>query len=124
MTGPLRILSFVLMLGLVLPACVKVFASPASASSVTVMQNSDGPDKPGKMPCITCCGNWTALLPSIVLPEAKRDPFAVLGADDNRPLPEVRAAIAALGPPPEWRLNLAVPHSYARMHARTERLLL
>ncbi|MEM7428652.1 MAG: hypothetical protein AAF441_21390 [Pseudomonadota bacterium] len=118
-------MSVLLMLGLVLPACVKAFAvSPASAAQ-TADTRSDGDDAaPGKLPCLTCCGNWLALLPAFALPDHRRYDAVIVSPRDGKPDAEVWSAIAGGDPPPEWPLALASPHSYARMHARTERLLL
>ncbi len=118
-----RILSFLLVLGLVLPVCTKAFAPSASAAASSQFDR-DGDDAPANAPCLSCCGGWTALLPAFVLPEPKQSKFAVLPSLNKAPAPQTLAAFAVHDPPPEWRLSLALPHSYAHMHARTDRLLL
>ena len=124
MIGAIRVLSLCLMLGLVLPVCVKAFAPAASASTTVQLPDDDTPITPGNLPCASCCGGWTGLLSTIVVPEPRRDEMIVTAKPDTKPLAQVSAAFAAQGPPPEWRLVTALPHSYAHMYARTERLLL
>lgn len=124
MTAALRVFSVLLMLGLMLPVCIKAFGTSTVASVVSETSSGDGSDLPGNLPCVSCCGGWIALLPSFVLPEPKRNDLAVLTKPETRPAAQVQAVIAAHDPPPEWRLLLALPHSYALMHARTDRLLL
>ena len=124
MTGAIRVLSVFLMLGLVLPVCVKAFAPSASAATTVQASQDDGTKTPAKLPCLSCCGGWMALLAPVVVPEQRRDELAITARSDTKPLTHVSAAIAAQGPPPEWRVTRALPHSYAHMHARTDRLLL
>ncbi|NNF76823.1 MAG: hypothetical protein HKN05_02230 [Rhizobiales bacterium] len=61
---------------------------------------------------------------SFVMPEPRRDELTLLATMEKPPLDQVSAAFAAQGPPPEWQLSMALPHSYSNMHARTDRLLL
>lgn len=124
MTGAIRVLCLCLMLGLVLPVCVKALAPAASAATTVQLPQDDSPGTPANLPCATCCGGWTGLLSTIVVPEPRRDDLTITAKPDTKPLAQVSAAFAAQGPPPEWHLMTALPHSYARMHARTERLLL
>lgn len=124
MSGAARYLCLCLMLGLVLPVCLKAFAPAASASTVVQSFDGDSSKNPANAPCLSCCGGWTGLLPSFVVPEPRRDALAVLASMDKQPLDQVSAAFAAQGPPPEWRLVTALPHSYSNMHVRTDRLLL
>ncbi len=124
MTGAIRAICVCLMLGLVLPVCVKAFAPAASASTSVLAPQDDGPKTPSNLPCLTCCGGWMALLAPVIVPEQRRDDMAVTAKPDTKPLSHVSAAIAAQDPPRDWRLTRGLPHSYAHMHARTERLLL
>ena len=113
------------MLGLVLPACVKAFAvSTASAAGYAESQDAGDNAVPGDIPCLTCCGNWLALLPAAALPDQRRTDAVSVSPQDGKPDAEVWSAIAGGDPPPEWPLALTLPHSYAHMHARTARLLL
>ena len=124
MSGAARLLCLCLMLGLVLPVCIKAFSPAASASTSIQSYDGDSSENPANTPCLSCCSGWTALLPSFVAPEPRRDELAALATKDNQPLDQVSAAFAAQGPPPEWRLSTVLPHSYSNMHARTDRLLL
>ncbi len=124
MFGAVRVLCLCLMLGLVLPVCVKAFAPTASAGTTAQTQDNDSSGNTGNLPCISCCGGWAALLSSFVTPEPRRDELTVLASTEKQPLDQVSAAFAAQGPPPEWPLSMALPHSYSKMHARTDRLLL
>ena len=125
MTGAMRVLSVLLVLGLVLPACVKAFgvSSAVAAGYVSVEKSGEEAD-PRKLPCLKCCGGWLAVLPAFALPDHRRDDIAVLPRNDGKPDAEVWSAIAGGDPPPELPLALASPHSYAHMHSRTQRLLL
>lgn len=124
MSGAARYLCLCLMLGLVLPVCLKAFAPAALASNVAQSIDGDSSENPANAPCLSCCGGWTGLLPAFVVPEPRRDELSVLPKLDKQPLGQVSAAFAAQGPPPEWRLVTAQPHTYSNMHARTDRLLL
>lgn len=124
MFGAARLLCLCLMLGLVLPVCIKAFSPTAAASTLAQSTGGDSSENPASTPCLSCCGGWTALLPAFVAPEPRRGELAVLVSTDKRPLDQVSAAFSAQGPPPEWQLTLTLPHSYSKMHARTDRLLL
>ena len=124
MSGAARYLCLCLMLGLVLPVCIKAFAPIASASTVAQSIEGDSTEKPANTPCLSCCGGWTVLLSTFVVPEPRRDELSVLPSLDKQPFDQVSAAFAAQDPPPEWQLITALPHSYSNMHARTDRLLL
>ena len=125
MIGAVRVLSVLLVLGLVLPACVKAFGvSGAIAADYAVAKKAGDDADPGKQPCLKCCGGWLAVLPVFALPDHRRDDVAVLPRSDGKPDAEVWSAIAGGDPPPELPLALASPHSYGHMHARTARLLL
>lgn len=64
------------------------------------------------------------MLSTFVVPEPRRNEVAIVAVQDRTPLAQVSAAVVAQGPPPEWHLTRALPHSYSNMHARTDRLLL
>ena len=125
MTGAVRVLSILLVLGLVLPACVGAFG--ISGAHATVSADAEGPGNgatPGEVPCLKCCGGWLAVLPVFSLPDHRRDDVAVLPHLNGKPDAEVWSAIAGGDPPSGLPLALASPHSYSHMHARTARLLL
>ena len=123
MSGAVRVLSVLLMLGLVLPACVHVFGVSSATAAAAESAGGDGAI-PSDVPCLKCCGGWLAVLPVFSLPDHRRDDVAVLPQLDGKPDAEVWSAIAGGDPPPELPLALARPHSYSHMHARTARLLL
>ena len=124
MSGAVRVLSVLLMLGLVLPACVKALGtSPAAAAGYAESQSSGGDAVPADIPCLTCCGNWLAMMPAVSAPDSRRDDAVLASHKDGKPDAEVWSAIAGGDPPPEWPLALASPHSYAHMLARTSKLL-
>lgn len=118
-----QILSLVIVLGLVMPLCVKAFAAPQDLGANTQSASENSEKKQSLVPCLSCCGGWKAMLRKV---DALRQP-------PSKPEMALKAELSLCVQPNaiSKRFNARAPpelfqtvRNYVETYAITGRLLL
>ena len=125
-----HIFAIMLMVGLVLPVCAKAFAGTSAGADKAVLavveseiSTATTEIKDTSMPCLSCCGGWTAL-PQAVISQPRPDDkvFATLRTQGHLALqPTYGLALIKQRAPPDLG---TLQNRSADIFVRTSRLLL